>query len=133
MVNCCWDASRGLITSGWVNWTRVSDVGKEPKHPITPGYITDDADHMAPRETERRRKFEEDVCNIIWTITKGIVDNRLHSMTSIIISYAAEQVGYGENLGPLNQESESNLHTSTVALASAAKKAAEEHEGGKTA
>lgn len=50
MVKCCWDASRGLITPGWVAWGRVSDVRIDPKHPMTPGYITDDASQRFRRK-----------------------------------------------------------------------------------
>lgn len=43
VVSYSLDASWRLITPGWVTWTRVYDVLTEPKHLLTPGYITDDA------------------------------------------------------------------------------------------
>ena len=45
-------------------------------------------------------QFDEDMGNIMQTISKGDIDSRLHSMTSIIISYAAERFGYDEKGKP---------------------------------
>lgn len=45
------------------------------------------------------QQFDEDVCEIVQTTAKGDADRRLHTMTTIIVSYASERFGPIETAG----------------------------------
>ena len=42
------------------------------------------------------QQFDDDVCEILDVTSKGDADSRLHTMSTIIVSYAAERFGYVE-------------------------------------